>query len=106
MALTGLLGITYGVVGVIVGLLFDRQTGVYMMLLIPLVDVLLFQNPLASDIPDWTVYLPGHHVTAAMFETAFTDSLGLKTILGAIGYATALVALSLVAFHYSTAVES
>ncbi len=105
-ALTGLLGITYGVVGVIVGLLFDRLAGVYVMLLVPLVDVLLFQNPLASEIPDWTVYLPGHYATAALFETAFTDSVGLETILGAIGYATALVALSVVAFHYTTAVES
>lgn len=105
-ALTGLLSVTYGVVGVIVGLLFDRLAGVYVMLLVPLVDVLLFQNPLASDIPSWTVYLPGHYATGALFETAFTDSVGLETILGALGYATALVAVSAVAFHYTTAVES
>lgn len=105
-ALTGLLGVTYGVVGVIVGLLFDRLAGVYVMLLVPLVDVLLFQNPLASDTPGWTVYLPGHYATAALFETAFTDSVGLETVLGALGYATALVGVGVVAFHYITAVES
>ena len=105
-AVAGLLGITYGVVGVLVGLLFDELGGVYVMLLVPLVDVLLFQNPLASDLPWWNEYLPGHYATAALFDTAFTAGTGIGTIFGAIGYATVLTALSVVVFHHMTQVES
>lgn len=105
-AVTGLLGITYGVVGVLVGLLVDELGGVYVILLVPLVDVLLFQNPLASDSPWWTGYLPGHYATAALFDTAFTTGAEGSTVLGAIGYATALTVLSVVVFHRVTRFEA
>lgn len=101
-AITGLLGITYGVVGIIVGLLVDELGGVYVMLLVPLVDVLLFQNPLASSPPAWAEYLPGHYATAALFESAFTASVDLDLVLGALGYATILTVLSVVTFHQIT----
>lgn len=104
--MTGLLGLTYGVVGVIVGLLFDELGGVYVMLLVPLVDVLLFQNPLASDIPWWADYLPGHYATAALFDTAFTTGAEVGTVLNAVGYATVLTAVSAVVFYRVTRVNS
>jgi hypothetical protein len=104
-ALTGVLGITYGVVGVSVGPLFDRLGGVYVMLLVPLVDVLLFQNPLASGVPWWADYLPGHHATAALFEVAFTGSVEPGTVLGAVGYAAVLTGASVAVFSRTSAVE-
>jgi hypothetical protein len=105
-AVTGLLGLTYGVVGVVVGLLFDELGGVYVVLLVPLVDVLLFQNPLASGHPGWTDYLPGHFAAAALFDGAFAESVDPGAVLGAVGYATALIALSVAVFHRVTRVES
>jgi hypothetical protein len=104
--ITGVLGITYGVVGVSVGLLFGRLGGLYVMLLVPLVDVLLFQNPLASAVPGWADYLPGHHATSALFEAAFTASVGSRTVLGAAAYATLLTVASVAVFYYMSAVES
>lgn len=104
-AVTGLLGVTYGVVGVLVGILFDRLAGVYVMLLVPLVDVLLFQNPLATDVPWWTTFLPGYHATTALFATAFTAGVEPSAILGAAGYATVLTAASVVVFHRTTGLE-
>ena len=105
-AVAVLLGLTYGVVGVVVGLLFDELGGVYVMLLVPLVDVLLFQNPLASDLPGWTEYLPGHHATAALFDAAFTATVEVGTVLGAVGYAALLTGLCVVVFGRVVRVES
>lgn len=105
-AITGLLGVTYGVVGVIVGLLFDELGGVYLMLLVPLVDVLLFQNPLADDVPGWADYLPGHYGTRALFDAAFTAGIDGGTVVGATAYAFLLTASSVVVFHHVTQVES
>lgn len=106
VAVTWLLGVTYGVVGVLVGRLFDRLDGVYVMLLVPMVDVLLFQNPLASDAPGWSALLPGHHATRALFDAAFTGRVGSGSLLSAAGYAAALVAASVVLFHRTTGVDA
>lgn len=105
-AITGLLGITYGVVGILVGLLVDELGGVYVMLLLPLVDVLLFQNPLASNSPWWADYLPGHYATTALFEAAFTHSPEAGTIVAAGGYAVVLTSVSVVVFHRLTGVQT
>jgi hypothetical protein len=105
-AITGVLGLTYGVVGVIVGLLFDELGGVYVMLLLPLVDVVLFQNPLASNLPEWREYLPGYYATTALFDTAFGSGVETATTIGTLGYATVLAGLSVLVFSSVMQVES
>jgi len=103
-AIVGLLGITYGVVGILVGLLFDKLGGVYVMLLVPFWDVhfLLFQNTLTSDLLWWTEYLPGHYATTALFDAAFTAGVEMDMVLGTIGYATFLTMLGIVVFYHIT----
>jgi hypothetical protein len=100
-AILGSLSITYGVVGVLVGLLFDKLGGVYVMLLVPFWDIhlLLFENTLTSDLLWWTEYLPGYYATAALFDAAFTASVDIGTVLGAIGYGAIFILLSIVTFH-------
>jgi len=104
VAVTGLLGVTYGVIGVIVGLLVDRLGGVYAMLFVPMIDVLLFQNPLATASPAWAAYLPGHFGTKLLFEAAFTPGLGADNVAYAVGYAGLLVVASIGIFYRSTTV--
>lgn len=104
--MTALLGITYGLIGFIAGMFFERLAGVYVMLIVPLAGVLLFQNPLASNVPGWSKLIPGHYTTAAMFETAFTASLDLWTVLSAIGYVAVLTALSVRLFQQTMEVDS
>lgn len=107
-AIVGLLGVTYGVVGVLVGRLFNKLGGVYVMLFVPFWDshVLLFQNMLAPDLAKWTEYLPGHNATAALFEAAFTASVDIATILDMLGYIAFLTVLSVATFHHTTGVKS
>jgi hypothetical protein len=107
-AIVGLLGITYGVVGVLVGLLFDRLGGVYLMLLVPFWDVhfLLFQNTPTSDLVWWTEYLPGRYATTALFDAAFADSVEIDIVLGTVGYATVFTVLSIVVFHHVSRIDS
>lgn len=104
--LTGVMGVTYGVVGVVVGLLIDRLAGVYVMLFVPMIDVLMFQNPLATQQPGWTTYLPGHYATKALFDAGFTSGIDSGTTLGAVGYATVLLTVCMVVFYRSTTVEA
>lgn len=101
-AVVGLLGITYGVVGILVGLLFDKLGGVYVMLLVPFWDVhfLLFQNTPASGLLWWIEYLPGHYATTVLFQAAFTARVEIGMVLGTTGYATILTVLSVTVFRY------
>jgi hypothetical protein len=75
------------------------------MLFVPLVDSLLFQNPLATAVPDWATSLPGHHATAALFDAAFTSGVTRTTALGAAGYAAILLAASDLVFSRATGVR-
>lgn len=104
--LAGIMGITYGVVGVVVGLLVDKLAGVYVMLFVPMIDVLLFQNPLATQQPEWATYLPGHYATKALFDAGFTPEIDAGTALGSVGYATVLLTVCMVVFYRATAVSS
>jgi ABC-2 type transport system permease protein len=107
-AIVGLLGLTYGVVGILVGVLFDKLGGVYVMLLVPFWDVhfLLFQDTLTSDLLWWTEYLPGHYATTALFDAAFTAGVEIDMILGTIGYTIVLTVLSVVLFHHMSRIKS
>jgi hypothetical protein len=106
--IVGLLGITYGAAGILVGLLFDKLGGVYVILLVPFWDVhfLLFQDTLISDLLWWTEYLPGHYATTALFNAAFTAGVDIHTVLNIIGYATVFTVLSVVVFHHLTRIKS
>jgi len=104
-AATFLVGLTYGVLGVTVGLVLDRLAGVYVMLFAPMVDVLMFQNPLATDSPAWTALLPGHFATDALVAAAFTSDVATGDFLGAVGYVLVVFAVGVGVFYRATAVE-
>lgn len=102
VAATLLVGLTYGIIGVIVGIVLGRLGGVYVMLFSPMVDVLMFQNPLATDAPEWTRYLPSHFATNALFDAAFTSGIDVWDFGGAVAYATVLIAIGVLVFYRAT----
>ena len=97
-----LVGVTYGILGVIVGLVLGRLPGVYVMLFAPMVDILMFQNPLATASPTWTTALPGHFGTNALIDAAFVSDSGLSDLLAAGGYVLVLLSLGIVVFYRTT----
>lgn len=99
---TALVGLTYGILGVVVGLVLDRLGGVYVMLFAPMVDVLMFQNPLATDSPGWTTYLPSHFGTNALFDAAFTAGVDVWDFIGAAGYVLVLLVVAVAVFYRAT----
>lgn len=95
-------GVTYGILGVIVGSVLDSLPGVYVMLFAPMVDILMFQNPLATESPTWTTLLPGHFATNALMGAAFTSGSGLSDFFAAGGYILVLLSAGIVVFYWAT----
>lgn len=97
-----LAALVYGLVGVVLGSTLDRLPGVYLLLFGSMVDLFLFQNPLATDRPDLAVVLPGHYPMSAAMEAGFTGTvdgaafglglavLGLLTLAGTAAFARRL----------------
>jgi ABC-2 type transport system permease protein len=98
-------GLTYGILGVVVGIVFDQLAGVYVMLFAPMVDVLLFQNPLATESPEWTALLPSHYATNVLFDAAFTASVEAGDLFGAGGYVALLLVVGIAVFYGTTDVN-
>ncbi len=67
---------TYGLVGVVVGTVFGRLGGLYVMFLLPFIDVGLAQNVMFSAAPpDWGRFLPGRGAVTVLVDGAFTPTL-------------------------------
>lgn len=105
VAATVLTALTYGVFGVIIGVSLDRLSGVYVMLFAPFVDMLLFQNPIATDSPAWVTVLPGHFTTEATMDAAFTAGIDASNFAGATGYFVIVLLIGIAVFHRVTTVE-
>ena len=102
---TVLTALTYGVFGVIIGVALDRLTGVYVMLFAPIVNMLLFQNPMASDSPNWVTVLPGYFTTKATIDAAFTTRIDVANFVGATGYFLLILVVGIAVFNRVTAVR-
>ncbi len=75
------------------------------MLFSPMVDVLMFQNPLATDAPEWTTLLPSHYATNVLFDAVFTSSVDAWDFGAAVAYAVGLLAIGVLVFYRATDVE-
>lgn len=102
---TALTALIYGVLGVIIGVSLSRLAGVYVMLFLPFVDMLMFQNPLATDSAVWTKVLPGYFMTKATMDAAFTPGLDIWNFIGAVGYFIVVLIIGVIVFHRVTAVK-
>lgn len=93
-----LVALTYATIGVLAGALFGRLGGLYLLLLLPFIDIGLAQNAM-FDIatPAWGRFLPAHGAVKVMMDGAFTESfdevaaLALAIVwIGALSFVAAL----------------
>ncbi|MGI8792711.1 MAG: ABC transporter permease [Acidimicrobiales bacterium] len=69
----GIVGLTYATIGVIVGPVFGRLGGLYLLLLLPFIDIGLAQNAMFDAAPPaWGRYLPAHGAMRVLMDAAFT----------------------------------
>jgi len=72
--------LTYAMIGVVVGPLVGRLGGLYLMFLLPFLDVGLAQNVMFDAAPPaWAAWLPAHGAVRILIDGAFTpgfDELG------------------------------
>jgi hypothetical protein len=100
-----LVAVTYGGVGVLVGAIAGRLGGLYLMLLLPFIDIGLGQNAMFDAAPPaWAAWLPGHGAIQVLLDGAFTttfDQTGSLLLAGAwlIGIGAAAIAV----FHHLAA---
>jgi ABC-2 type transport system permease protein len=95
----GLTALVYGMVGVLAGVVLDRLAGVYLILFGSMLDLFIFQNPLATDAPDAATALPGHYPLALAMEAGFTGSVDGTNLAWALAYLAGLTALTTLAFY-------
>ncbi len=98
-AATVLAALLYGTVGVLVGVLLDRLPGVYLVLFGTVVDLFLFQNPLAADASPVAAFLPGHFPLAMAMDAGFGGGADIAHAGWALASLGVLTALSTAAFY-------
>jgi hypothetical protein len=101
-----LLALTYGLLGVLLGPVFGRVSGVLIAFLIPFLDIGIGQSPMLRGEPaDWATYLPGYGGTRLFMDGALTASFDEAwALLIALGWLTVLgTAATLLFRHTATA---
>lgn len=103
-----LVALTYATIGVIVGPLFGRLGGLYLLLVLSFVDIGLAQNAMFDAAPPaWGRYLPAHAAVRVMMDSAFTttfDETGSLTL--ALAWLATLGALAVAVFRRTSTVGS
>ena len=98
---TLLVGLTYGLIGAAVGPLVGRVGGLYLMFLIPFLDVGLAQNVMFDAAPPaWGRFMPAYGAVRVLIDGAFTpgfDELG--ALLLALAWLAAMALAAVAVFH-------
>jgi len=95
----GLTALVYGAVGVLAGLVLDRLAGVYLVLFGSMIDLFVFQNPLATETPDLALLLPGHYPLELAMDAGFTGSVDPAHLGLSLAYLALLTVLASAAFY-------
>ncbi|HKE52982.1 MAG TPA: ABC transporter permease [Actinomycetes bacterium] len=103
-AASALIGLTYGLLGVLIGPIFGRVSGVFIAFLVPFLDLGIAQSPmLRRDPAGWAHYLPGFGGGRLFIDGALTSSFDeTRALVIAIAWLAAL-ALAAVALFRRTA---
>jgi len=100
-----MVALTYATIGVIAGPIFGRLGGLYVLLVLPFIDIGLAQNAMFDAAPPaWGRYLPAHGAVRVMVDGAFTptfDEAGALVL--ALGWLAALTAIAVLVFRRVTA---
>ncbi|MFT4932538.1 MAG: ABC-2 type transport system permease protein [Natronomonas sp.] len=96
-----IVALTYGLLGTLTGIVLSRLAGVYTMLMLPMIDVFFFQNPMVEEHHWLATYLPAHGVIKVATDAGFTESVSLDPLLGSVGYFVLAAFLATGAFYRS-----
>ena len=97
--------ITYALIGVIIGPLVGRLGGLYLMFLLPFLDVGLAQNIMFDAAPpSWAAWMPAHGAVRVLIDGAFTPTFDETVgVLLAAAWLAGLTAVAATVFHQISA---
>lgn len=98
---TLIVALTYALIGVVVGPLVGRLGGLYLMFLLPFLDVGLAQNVMfGATPPTWGAWLPARGATQVLVDAAFTSSFDERGgLVLAVAWLAAIALASVGVFH-------
>lgn len=102
---TTLTALIYGMIGLLVGVFLNRLLGIYLILFGSMIDLFVFQNPLATETPVLARVLPGHYPLRIVMEAGFRGSISLSDLGFTLGYLSALTLLGIYGFYHVTRVS-
>jgi hypothetical protein len=98
---TVIVALTYGMLGVLAGSVFGRLGGLYVMFLVPFIDIGIAQNVMFSASPPaWGAIMPGRGAVQLLVDAAFTRSFdqGGALLLAAV-WLIGVTAVAAAVFH-------
>ena len=101
------LSATYGLLGMLLGAVVSRLAGLWIMLILPMLDVGLFQDPLFanSDPAWWVTLLPAYSTVRVMVDAGLTDAVDTAASLGlGVAYLLVVAAVAVAVFYRTTRV--
>jgi hypothetical protein len=95
------IAVTYAMIGVVVGPLAGRLGGLYLMFLLPFLDVGLAQNIMFDAAPPaWGTWMPAHGAVRVFVDGAFTASFDETSgLLLALAWMVGVTAMAVGVFH-------
>jgi hypothetical protein len=96
-----IVGATYALVGVLLGPIFGRVSGVFVAFLLPFLDLGIGQSPmLRSEPPAWAQFLPGYGGIRVMLDGGLTDTFDeTRGLLIALTWLTTLTLAAALLVH-------
>jgi hypothetical protein len=97
--------VTYAMIGVVIGPLVGRLGGLYLMFLLPFLDVGLAQNVMFDAAPPaWATWMPAHGAVRVLIDGAFTPGFDeTKGLLLTVIWLVGVTAAAAVVFHHTSA---
>ena len=95
------MALTYAMIGVLIGPVVGRLGGLYLMFLLPFLDVGLAQNVMFDSAPPaWAAWMPAHGAVRVLIDAAFTPSFDeAGGALLATGWLAAITVAAAMVFH-------
>jgi len=102
-----LVAATYALVGVLVGPLFGRVSGVFLAFLVPFLDVGISQSPMLSTQPDeWAHWLPAYGGTRLVLDGALTPGFDeTRALVYAVAWLSGLAVTTALVWQRTSAVS-
>lgn len=98
---TLLVSLTYGLIGMLLGVSLGRLAGMYVMLFAPMMDVGVFQDPMfVRGAPEWWMKLfPGYGPLQMMLDAGFTPDIDtVSHLVLSLGYLSLVGSLTVIMF--------